>query len=97
MTDVIQNELRRSNLIDDYIKNGKKNLRRKIERNISCVIFTDVRPKLYIYSDSIEKTGIITMYLENRLELDNFKSKSSSEKGIVNNALMIREKIKTLR
>ena len=53
--------------------------------------------KLYIYPDSIEKTDIIMMYLENKFELDNMKSKSNSEKGIVSTALMMREKIKTLK
>ena len=84
-------------MIDDYIKNAKKNLRRKIERNIPNVNFINVRRKLYIYPDSIEKTDIIMMYLENKLKLDNIKSKSNSEKDIVSTALMMREKIKTLK
>ena len=32
MSDIFENELRKSNMIDDYIKNAKKNLRRKTER-----------------------------------------------------------------
>ena len=83
-------------MIDDYIKNAKKNLRRKIERNIQNVSFVNVRCKLYIYPDSVEKTDII-MYLENKFELDDIKSKSNSEKDIVSTALMMREKIKTLK
>ena len=82
-------------MTDDYIKNAKKNLRRKIERNTQNVNFINVRRKLYIYPDLIEKTDIITIYLENIFELDNLKSKSNSEKDIVNTALMMREKIKT--
>ena len=93
-------------MIGDYIKNPKKILRRKIERNIPNVNFINVIPNvnfinvrrnLYIYPDSIEKTDIITMYLEKKLELDNLKSKSDSEKGIVSTVLMMREKIKTLK
>ena len=53
--------------------------------------------KLYIYPDSIEKTDIIMMYLENKFELDNIKSKSNSEKYIFSIALMMREKIKILK
>ena len=37
------------------------------------------------------------MYLENKFELDNLKSKSNSEKCIVSSALMIRKKIKALK
>ena len=37
------------------------------------------------------------MYLENKFELDNIKSKSNLEKDIVNTALKMREKIKTLK
>ena len=37
------------------------------------------------------------MYLENKFELDNIKSKSNSEKDIGSTALMMREKIKTLK
>ena len=72
-------------------------LRRKIERNIPNINFIKVRHKLYIYSDSIEKTDITMMYLENKFEPDNIKSKSNSEKDIVSTALMMREKIKTLK
>ena len=84
-------------MIEDYIKNVKKNLRRRIERNIPNVNFINVKRKLYICPDSIEKTYIIIMYLENNFELDNIESKSNSEKDIVSNALMMREKIKTLK
>ena len=75
----------------------RKILRRKIERNIPNVNFIKVRCKVYIYPDSIEKTDIIMMYLENKFEPDNIKSKSNSEKDIVSTALMMREKIKTLK
>ena len=37
------------------------------------------------------------MYLENKFELCNLKSKNNSEKCIVSSALMIREKIKALK
>ena len=37
------------------------------------------------------------MYLENKFELDNIKSKSNLEKNIVNTALKMTEKIKTLK
>ena len=37
------------------------------------------------------------MYLENKFELDNIKSKSNLEKDIVNTALKMTEKIKTLK
>ena len=84
-------------MIEDYLKNIKKSLRRRIERNIPNVNFINVKRKLYIYPDSIEKTDIIIMYLENNFQLDNIKSKSNSEKDIVSNALMMREKIKTLK
>ena len=70
-------------MIDNYIKNAKKNLSRKIERSIPNVNYINVRCKLYIYHDSIEKTDVIVMYLENKFELDNIKSKSNSEKDIV--------------
>ena len=97
LTDIFEEELRKSNMTDEYIKNAKKNLRRKIERNIPNVNFINVRRKLFIYPDSLSKTDIITIYLENKFELDNLKSKSNSEKGIVSSALMIREKIKLLK
>ena len=96
MNDIFGNELRKSNMIDNYIKGGKKNLR-NIERNIPYVNSINVRSKVNIYPDSIEKTDIITMYLDNKFELDNLKSKGYSEKSIVSNALMMKEKIKTLR
>ena len=67
---------------DDYIKNAKKNLRRKIERSILNVNFINVRRKLYIHPDLIEKTDIIVMYLHNKFEVENIKSKSNSEKDI---------------
>ena len=95
--EIFENGLCKSNMIDDYIKNAKKNLRRRIERNIPNVNFVNVRCKLYIYPDSIEKTDIIVMYLENKFELDNIKSKSNSEKDIGSTALMMREKIKALK
>ena len=79
-------------MIDDYIKNAKENLRGKIETNIPNVNFINVRRKLYIYPGSIEKTDIITRYLENKFKLDNLKSKSSSEKGIVRIALIMKAK-----
>ena len=82
MTDICENGLRKSNMIDDYIKNAKKNLRRKIERSILSVNFINVRRKLYIHPDLIEKTDIIVMYLHNKFEVDNIKSKSNSEKDI---------------
>ena len=96
-TDIFENELRKSNMVEDYIKNAKKNLRRMIKRNIPNVNFINVRRKLYICLDSIEKTDIIMMYLENKFELDNIKSKSNSEKYIFSIALMMREKIKILK
>ena len=96
MNDIFGNELRKSNMIDNYIKGGKKNLR-NIERNIPYVNSINVRSKVNIYPDSIEKTDIITMYLDNKFELDNLKSKGNSEKSIVSTALMMKEKIKTLR
>ena len=37
------------------------------------------------------------IYLENKFELDNIKGKSNSEKDTVSTALMMREKIKTLK
>ena len=37
------------------------------------------------------------MYLENKFERDNIKSKNNSEKDIVSTGLMMREKIKTLK
>ena len=67
-------------------------MRRKIERSIPNVNFINVRRKLHIYPDSIEKTDIIVMYLENKFEFDKIKSKSNSEKDIVSTALMMREK-----
>ena len=73
---------RKSNMIDDYIKNAKKNLRRKIERSIPNVNFINVRRKLYIYPDSIEKTDITVMYLENKFELDNIKAKVIQQKTL---------------
>ena len=86
MSDIFENELRKSNMTDDYIKNAKKNLRRKTER-ISQMSF------LFMLDASF-----ISIYLfENKLELNNLKSKSNSEKGILSTALMIREKIKTLK
>ena len=69
-------------MIDDYIKNAKKNLRRKIERSIPNVNFINVRRKLYIYPDSIEKTDITVMYLENKFELDNIKAKVIQQKTL---------------
>ena len=79
VTDIFENGLRKSNVIDEYIKNAKTNLRRNIERNFPNVNFINVRRKLYIFPDSIEKTNIITMYLENKFELDSLKSKSNSK------------------
>ena len=96
-TDIFENELRKSNMVEDYIKNAKKNLRRMIKRNIPNVNFINVRRKLYICLDSIEKTDIIMMYLENKFERDNIKSKNNSEKDIVSTGLMMRKKIKTLK
>ena len=96
-TDIFENELRKSNMVEDYIKNTKKNLRRMIKRNIPNVNFINVRRKLYIYLDSIEKTDTIMMYLENKFEMDNIRSKYNSEKDIVSTGLMMREKIKTLK
>ena len=80
--DIFENGLRKSNMIDDYIKNAKKNLRRKIERSIPNVNFINVRRKLYIYPDSIEKTDITVMYLENKFELDNIKAKVIQQKTL---------------
>ena len=97
VTDIFENGLRKSNIFDDKIKNAQKNLRKKIERNIQNVNFVNVRRKLYICSDSIEKTDLIVLYLEYKLELDNIKSKSNSEKDIVSTALIMREKTKTLK
>ena len=84
-------------MTDVYIKNAKKNVRRKIERNIPKVNFINVKRKLFIYPYSLDKADIITMYLENKFELDNLKSKSNLEKCIVSSVLIIREKIKTLK
>ena len=84
-------------MFEDYLKNAQKNLRRKTERNIPNVNFINFRCKLYIYPDSIEKTDIIIIYLENKFELDNIKSKTNSEKDIFSIVLMMREKIKTLK
>ena len=84
-------------MFEDYLKNAQKNLRRKTERNIPNVNFINFRCKLYIYPDSIEKTDIIIIYLENKFELDNIKSKTNSEKDILSIVLMMREKIKTLK
>ena len=39
VTDIFENGLCKSNMIDDYVKNAKKNLRRKIERSILNVSF----------------------------------------------------------
>ena len=97
VTYIFEDELHKSNMTNEYIKNAKKNLRRKTERNIPKVHFINVKRKLYIYPDSLDKADIITMYLENKFELDNLKSKSNSEKCIVSSALMIREKIKALK
>ena len=104
VTDIFENGLCKSNMIDDYVKNAKKNLRRKIERSILNVSFINVRRQLYIYLDLIEKTDIILMYFKNKFELDNLKSKSNSEKDIDTallhycyTTLMMREKIKTLK
>ena len=97
VTDIFEDELQKSNMTDEYIKNAKKNLRRKIERNIPKVNYINVKRKLFIYPDSLDKAGIITMYLENKFELVNLKSKSNSEKCIVSSALKIREKIKALK
>ena len=55
VTEIFENGLRKSNMIDNYIKNAKKNLSRKIERSIPNVNCINVRRKLYIYPDSIEK------------------------------------------
>ena len=84
-------------MFEDYLKNAQKNLRRKTERNILNVNFINFRCKLYIYPDSIEKTDLIIIYLENKFELDNIKSKTNSEKDIFSIVLMMREKIKTLK
>ena len=84
-------------MFEDYLKNAQKNLRRKTERNIPNVNFINFRCKLYIYPDSIEKTDLIIIYLENKFELDNIKSKTNSEKDIFSIVLMMREKIKTLK
>ena len=104
VTDIFENGLCKSNMIDDYVKNAKKNLRRKIERSILNVSFINVRRQLYVYLDLIEKTDIILMYFKNKFELDNLKSKSNSEKDIDTallhycyTTLMMREKIKTLK
>ena len=104
VTDIFENGLCKSNMIDDYVKNAKKNLRRKIERSILNVSFINVRRQLYIYLDLIENTDIILMYFKNKFELDNLKSKSNSEKDIDTallhycyTTLMMREKIKTLK
>ena len=61
VTDIFENGLRKSNMIDDYIKNATKNLRREIERGILNVNFINVRRKLYIYPDLIEKTDILVI------------------------------------
>ena len=82
VTDIFENGLCKSNMIDDYVKNAKKNLRRKIERSILNVSFINGKRQLYIYLDLIEKTDIIVMYFKNKFELDNIKSKSNSEKDI---------------
>ena len=92
LTDIFEDELRKSNMTDEYIKNAKKNLRRMIERNIPKINFINVKRKLFIYPDSVDKADIIKMYLENKFELDNLKSKSNSEKCMVSSALIIREK-----
>ena len=84
-------------MFEDYLKNAQKNLTRKTERNIPNVNFINFRCKLYIYPDSIEKTDLIIIYLENKFELDNIKSKTNSEKDIFSIVLMMREKIKTLK
>ena len=104
VTDIFENGLCKSNMIDDYVKNAKKNLRRKIERSILNVSCINVRRQLYIYLDLIENTDIILMYFKNKFELDNLKSKSNSEKDIDTallhycyTTLMMREKIKTLK
>ena len=60
----------------------KKKLRRKIERSIPNVNFINVRRKFYIYPDSIEKTDITVMYLENKFELDNIKAKVIQKKTL---------------
>ena len=46
VTDIFENGLRKSNMIEDYIKTAKKNLRRKIERNIPNVNF--IKQALYL-------------------------------------------------
>ena len=69
-------------MIDDYIKNAKKNLRRKIERNTQNVNFINVRRKLYIYPDLVEKPDVITIYLENKFDLDNLKAKVIQKKTL---------------
>ena len=97
VTDIFEDELRKSNITDEYIKNAKKNLRRKIERNTPKVNLINIKRKLFIYPDSLDKADISTVYLENKFELCNLKSKSNSEKCIVSSALMIREKIKALK
>ena len=104
MTDICENGLRKSNMTDDYIKNAKKNLRRKIERSILNVNFINVRRKLYIHPDLIEKTDIIVMCLHIKFEVDNITSISNSEKDIDTallhycyTALMMRENKNTKR
>ena len=49
VTDIFGNELRKSKMIDDYVKNAKKNLRRKIERNISYVNFITMLDASFIF------------------------------------------------
>ena len=97
MTEIFENGLRKSNMIDNYIKNAKKNLSRKIERSIPNVNCINVRRKLYIYPDSIEKNWYYWDVFGEQIRAGQHKSKSNSEKDIVSTALMMRENKNTKR
>ena len=90
MTDIFENGLRKSNMIDDYIKNAKKNLRRRLKETSQMSMLDASFMSILIRS---KKADIITIYLENHFELDNLKVKSNSDKYIVSTAFMMREKI----
>ena len=77
----------------------RKNLRRKLERDVKSIKFINVGGVLYIYPTGISKEQLVTKCVELKDELDILKGKerkSSEERELVNSVKMVRKEIKEL-
>ena len=98
LTSILEKELLNYKVDKDSIMYAKKNLKRRIERDMPGIRFINYGSlKVLVYPDTLQLVNVIKEHYETKLELEALNASSKDEQAIVKAAELIRHDIKTMK